>query len=365
MGAHDEAPGRVAVSLDDPAAFARIDTHGASDVLTAFPAQCRAAARLRVAPAGALARPRAVVVAGMGGSAASGDLLAACAADRLDVPILVHRGYGLPALAGERDLVIVTSYSGDTVEAVSATEAALARGAAVVVITSGGRLAALAAERRIPSVVLPADLVPRMALGYLFFPLLDALRAADLTVVKETEIEEALGIVSGLAEELRPARPAAGNEAKQLALAIADRIPVVYGGPITGSVAYRWKTDFEENAKAFAAAGTLPEMNHNEIEAWSGPQARRLHLVLLRERDETPEIARRFALLRELVGGAAGGVSESWSRGAGTLARLLGLTYLGQWASYYLAMSRGVDPWSVPTLDALKGRMRGHEGRRG
>ena len=39
-------------------------------------------------------------MAGMGGSAAGGDLLAACAAERLDVPVLVHRGYGLPALAG-------------------------------------------------------------------------------------------------------------------------------------------------------------------------------------------------------------------------------------------------------------------------
>jgi glucose/mannose-6-phosphate isomerase len=349
--------------LDDAATIAAVDVHRARDVIGAFPAQCREAVRLRVQPATRLARPRAIVVAGMGGSAASGDLLAACAADRLDIPVIVHRGYGLPSLVDDRDLVVVTSYSGDTAEALSAAETALERGAAIVAVTSGGRLAGVAAARRFPAVALPANLMPRMALGYLFFPLLDVLRAADLTVVKETEIDEALSVVELLAAQLGPDRPAADNEAKQLALALGDRIPVVYGGPLTGPIAYRWKTEFEENAKAFAAAGTLPEMNHNEIEAWRAPQAHRLHLLLLRDRHEGAEIARRYALLRELVGGSAGGVSEVWSRGASTLARLLGLAYLGQWASYYLAIKRSVDPWSVPTLDALKGRLRSAGGR--
>src|SRR5262245_4852015 len=349
---------RHALILDDAAVRARVDAHGTAAVLAAFPTQCREAARLAPRPDPGLATPRAIVVAGMGGSASSGDLLAACATDRLDVPIVVHRGYGLPALAGERDLVVASSYSGETAEVVSAAAAALARGAALVVITAGGRLAALAADRGVPRVTLPTGLMPRMALGYLFFPLLAVLRAADRSVVKGNEVDEALGVVEALAVELNPERPAAENEAKRLALAIGDRLPVVYGGPTTGLVAYRWKTDVEENAKTFAAAGALPEMNHNEIEAWAGPPARARHLVLLRDRDEHDEISRRFALLHELIGGAAGGTSEVWPRGRGLLARLLSLVYLGQWTSYYLALLRGVDPWTIPTLETLKARMR-------
>jgi glucose/mannose-6-phosphate isomerase len=345
------------VTLDDPAAVERGDPHRARDILAAFPAQCRRAAELEPAPALGPLRPRAVIVAGMGGSAAGGDLLVACAAERLGVPVLVHRGYGLPALAGGQDLVVVSSYSGQTAEALSAAEAALARGCAVVVLTSGGRLGALAASRGVPRVTLPPGLMPRMALGYLFFPLLRVLRAAELAVVKDAELAEALDLLDELEGEFGPARPSGRNEAKRLALAIGDRLPVVYGGPATGGVAYRWKTDFEENAKTFAAAGTLPEMNHNEIEGWRAPRARDLHLVLLRDRDEAPEMTRRFALLRELVEPEAGGVSESWARGVGCLARLLGLVYLGQWTSYYLAVLRGVDPWPVPRLDALKARL--------
>ena len=98
-------------------------------------------------------------------------------------------------------------------------------------------------------------------------------------------------------------------------------------------------------------------MNHNAIEAWRAPRARDLQLVLLRDVEEPPAIARRFAILRELAGPAAGGVSECRARCRGRLARLLSLAYIGQWTSYYLAILRGVDPWTVPLLDELKRRM--------
>src|SRR2546425_7460105 len=359
MGADDQLERERAVTLDDPAAVARGDAHRTREVLAAFPAQCREAVGLRPEPGGPFVRPRAVIVAGMGGSAAGADLLAACAAERLDVPVLVQRGYGLPALVGQRDLVIVVSYSGDTAETLSAAEAALERGSSLVAVTAGGRLGALAAQRNLPRVALPTGLMPRMALGYLFFPLLAILKSADLTVVKDSEVDEALVALDAQAGALGPGRPAAENEAKRLALALGSRLPVIYGGPLTGAVAYRWKTDLAENAKTFAAAGTLPEMNHNEIEAWGSPFARQMQLVLLRDHEETPEIARRFALLRELIGAAAGGISEVWARGTGCAARLLSLITLGQWTSFYLAILRGVDPWPVPTLDALKTRLRG------
>lgn len=343
--------------LDDPAEIKRLDPRAAREALARFPAQCREALALRTVPPVRLAPPRVVVVAGMGGSAAGGDLLAACLADRLPVPVLVHRGYGLPAVAGPGALVVAASYSGDTAEAVSAFEAALTAGAAVLAVTSGGRLAALASLHRAPTVILPGGLMPRMALGYLFFPLLAILEAAALPAVPAAEAGEALAVLDALGPELGPEAPAERNEAKRLALAIGDRTPVVYGGQVTGPVAYRWKTDVEENAKRLAVAGGLPEMNHNEIEAWRAPEAGRLHAILLRDAGEHPDVGRRFDALRAMVGGVAGGLSEAWSRGEGRLARLLSLAYLGQWTSYYLALLRGVDPWPVPMLDELKRRL--------
>ena len=344
--------------LDDPNTLARLDPHNARQVLAEFPAQCRRARTLTSDVPLRAERPRVVVVAGMGGSAASGDLLAAYAAETVDVPILVHRGYGLPALAGPHAVVIASSYSGDTAEVLSAFDVAVARNVPVVAVTAGGALAQRAAAAGRPRVTLPAGLMPRMALGYLFFPSLPLLAGCGLQVAPPEEVEEALVTVEALASELVPERPAADNEAKRLALAISDRLPAVYGGPATGPIAYRWKTDVEENAKTFALAGALPEMNHNEIEAWRSSGAKDMHVVLLRDRGEPPEVARRFRVLSEMIGPSAGGVSEVWGRGHGRLARLLSLTYLGQWTSYYLAVLRQRDPWSVPLLDEVKRRMR-------
>jgi glucose/mannose-6-phosphate isomerase len=344
--------------LDDPAALAAFDPHRARDVLAAFPAQCRAAVTLEPERLPTLKRPRVVVIAAMGGSAAAGDLVAAGAAERVEIPIVVHRGYGLPSVAWDDALVLAISYSGDTAEVLSAVETARARRLPLAVVTSGGALGALARQRNLPYARVPGGLMPRMALGSLFFPMARILRALDLEVVGTDEIEEALAVIEILGAELAPDRPTAANEAKRLALAVGARWPAVYGGPVTGSIAYRWKTDIEENAKTFALAGALPEMNHNTIEAWQAPLARELYLVLLRDEREPPEIRRRFTVLKDLVTEAAGGVAECWARGRGVLARLLSLMVLGQWTSYYLAILRGVDPWSVPRLDELKRRLR-------
>lgn len=351
------APARSGL-LDDAHALERLDRHAVRDVLALFPAHVRDAFRLKPSPAPARRRPRLVVLAGMGGSAAGAELLAACAADRLPVPLIVHRGYGLPAFVGADDLVIASSYSGDTEETLSAAETAVARGAALVGITSGGRLGALLAGRGLPQVALPGGLMPRMALGLLFAPLLPALAAVDLPVADDGEVEEAVAALAEVGRACAPETPLAANEAKRLAVAFHGRLPVVYGGPLTAAAAYRWKTDIEENAKTLAVAGALPEMNHNEIEAWQGPDAGGRHLVLLRDDAEPPDIARRFAIVHDLVGPHAAGVSEARPRGGGPVARLLSLASLGQWASYYLALLRGVDPWEIPVLDALKARMR-------
>jgi len=343
--------------LDDVARVARLDSHHVGSILAAFPEHCRAAAALRAKPALSVRRPRVVVLAGMGGSAAGGDCVAACAADQLEVPVIVHRGYGLPATARGDALVIVSSDSGETEEALSAAETGLERGLSVVAVTTGGRLAALASARGCPLVELPAGLMPRMAIAYLFLPALTLLADAGVPVATASEIAETMGVVDELAAVLGPAQPTSSNEAKRLALAIGHRMPALYGGPLTGAVAYRWKTDFAENAKTFALAGSVPEMNHNEIEAWQGPTPRGLYAVLLRDHEEPPLIARRFALLGDLLERAAGGMSECWARGKSRAARLLGLAYVGQWTSYYLALARGIDPWAVPIIDDFKRRM--------
>src|SRR5438094_679105 len=199
------------VNLDDPRAVQQSDPHRVAEILTAFPTQCREALALRCEPPAPRLRPSLIIVAGMGGSASGADLVAASSLPELDVPILVHRGYGLPAAAGKHALVVAVSYSGETAEVLSAVDAALARGAPVVTLSAGGRLGELATSHRLPHVRLPGGLMPRMALGYLFFALARVLIDADVPVATDAELAEAVTRLESLVPGLGPARPTAGG----------------------------------------------------------------------------------------------------------------------------------------------------------
>lgn len=344
--------------LDDPDRLSSLDRHGAGRILIAFPSQCREALALTASPPLPPLAVRHLVVAGMGGSAVGGDLVAALARDWLPVPVTVWRGYGAPASLGPGTLLVAVSYSGTTEETISTLEAALRRGATGAVVTSGGALATLARERGLPLVRVPAGLFPRLALGYLFFPLLGVLESAGLRLTRQWERDEALRVLEVMGAELGPERPEAQNEAKRLALSLNGRIPVIYGSVLTEVAAYRWKTEVEENAKLLAFHGRLPEADHNEVEGWRDPLAAGFHAVFLRDPEEDEVAGSRVRVTGELIRAHAGGVTEVWPRGQGRLAQLFSLIYLGDWVSYYLGLLRGVDPGPVPVIEEVKRRLR-------
>jgi glucose/mannose-6-phosphate isomerase len=299
-----------------------------------------------------------LLVCGMGGSAIGGDLAAAAIGERAERPIVTSRDYTPPPWLGSDALVLCASYSGNTEETLSAFEAARARGARTLVVTAGGELGARARRDGLPWVRLPDGFPPRAALAFLLVPLVLLLDGLGAGLGGAAEREEAVRVLTALGGELAPEVPAAGNPAKALAAALAGRVPVIYGSELSAAVAYRWRTQFEENTKVLAGSGALPEMNHNALEAWAAADAGRAAwaVVLLREHGEHPRVARRLALTRELIG-ARTPTYEVWARGDGRLARMLSLVLQGDWVSYYAALVRGADPWAVDALEAFKRRM--------
>jgi glucose/mannose-6-phosphate isomerase len=296
----------------------------------------------------------------MGGSAISGDLISSVLAQSMTLPFHVVRGYDCPAWVGAESLVVAVSYSGQTEETLSVFHQAVARNATLVAITSGGTLAQEAAHRGLPLVTIPKGLPPRSALGYLLLPLLRILERAGVGGVPDRAIEEALALLDRELDAVGPSTPAERNPSKQLAQAVEGKTAIVYGtSHLTDSVAYRWKTQIEENAKAFAVSGSIPECDHNEVVGWHGdPLTSRFHAVFLRDRAESRQIAKRMEVTREIAALRAG-TTEVWSKGEGRLARILNLVQVGDWASYYLAMLRGVDPWPVTVIDQMKQRLAG------
>ena len=130
-----------------------------------------------------------ILVSGLGGSAIGGDFLRVYLGNRCVLPVLVNRNYTLPRYVGRGTLVFAVSYSGNTEETLSAYDDARTKGATVVAVTSGGKLAEWAKRDGAPLVVIPGELPPRSAIGYLFVSTLAVLQQWGM-VSATADIEE-------------------------------------------------------------------------------------------------------------------------------------------------------------------------------
>jgi len=353
-------------TLEDAERRKALDPHDMLGLVLKFPQQCREAVgigkQFGPEPSDRL-EIRQVVVTGLGGSAIGGDF-ARCLMDAYGrVPLVVNRDYTLPHFVNPHTLVIAASYSGNTEETLAAYSAAAAAGAQRTVITSGGRLRTLAERDSAPVGLVPGGQPPRSATGYMFFPLLGYLAHRHLLDRDLTpDIEETLARVEALAAELGPDVPTAQNPAKQLAVALHGKLPVLYGSQgYRGVVASRWKGQFNENSKLHAFANVFPEQNHNEILAWvlAKRQAQTWAVVFLRdprEAQETPRIAHRVEVTKQLIASEAE-IHEVWAEGESLLARMFHLIYFADFLTVYLAYLDGICPTNMSSIDHLKAEM--------
>jgi glucose/mannose-6-phosphate isomerase len=301
--------------------------------------------------------PGGLVVAGMGGSAVGGALARAILGDHASRPILASRAYGLPAWTTPETTVLLASYSGDTEETLACYEAAGALGAVRVVVTSGGKLAKLARADGVPVLPVSGGFQPRAAVAYMTVAALEVARLCGAGPRMGAEIDVAANHLDELVDEWG-AEGAEDSEAKTLARALYDSVPVIAGAGLTSPIAYRWKTQFNENAKIPAFTHELPELCHNEVVGWTdGPALGRFAAIFLDDSDTHPRIKERIALTRELIGDSATGTHVVQSRGDTAVQRVLSLVLLGDLVSLYVAVLRGNDPTPVDVLVTLKERL--------
>ncbi|MGQ9496737.1 MAG: bifunctional phosphoglucose/phosphomannose isomerase [Desulfotomaculales bacterium] len=346
--------------LDNPGTYLPDDTMQMFRAAWELPAQCAAAWRIgRDAPVPPAKPYRNIVVTGLGGSAIGGDLLRVFTAGRLEIPVIVNRDYRLPRFVDDATLVFAVSYSGNTEETLSAYDDARGRGAAVVALTTGGRLGERARRDMVPLITIPAGTAPRAATGYLFLPTLAVLERLGLLDGMDAEVDGLVRHLEVLRRRYGPDAPSARNPAKQLAHNLYERLPVIWG--VTGTTevaAQRWKGQINENAKAPAYWNAFPELNHNEIVGFEQPVGvlRGIWLVVLRDPEDHPRVNLRVEITRSFVGTAAG-MSEFTASGPTRLARLYSLIYLGDYTSLYLAVLYGTDPGPVRVIDRLKAEL--------
>ena len=303
--------------------------------------------------------PGGLIVAGMGGSAIGGMLARAALGDRASRPIAVARNYGLPPWATPETMVLCSSYSGNTEETLAAYEAAGALGAHRVVATTGGKLAEAARAEGVPVVPLPGGFQPRAAVAY---SIVVALEVAALCGAAE-RLHSEIDVAAARTEELIALWAPGGSQEdlpKELAQGLHRTIPQIAGSGLTAPIAYRWKTQINENAKTPAFWHELPEVDHNEIEGWQGAgDLGRFSAVFLDDSDLHPRTRQRIELTRGLIAAEAAATFRVESVGDTATERLLSLVVLGDLVSLYLAVLRGVDPTPVAVMDSLKRALAG------
>jgi len=362
----DDADGRrpplfeEAVTLDDTATLRRIDPDDMLGRVAEMPRQLAQARRV-AAPIALSDRHTdvdAVVVLAMGGSAIGAELVAAAAGDRLRVPLIVHRDYGLPPGTGARTLVVAASHSGETAETLSGFAAARERDLPLAVITTGGRLAATASQAGLPLLRYKLGGQPRAAIGF-GVGLVHELLSRSSLIEHADPLGPVVTALDELLERTGPSVETDANPAKQLAWSTFGRIPVIYGHGTMAAVAHRWKTQMNENAKAWASFEPMPEANHNAIEGSLNPRelGDALHVIQLRDRAEPAEIAERYRVVEELLGERATNRTEVWAEGPSPLARILTSVAYGDLVSVYLAILYQTDPTPVTLLAMLKERL--------
>jgi len=301
---------------------------------------------------------RNIVFCGMGGSAIGGDLLRAYLRQELSVPMIVNREYALPAFVNDQTLAIVSSFSGNTEETLSALDQAIAAGAQVLGISSGGELTDRLSGQDAPLIRIPGGMQPRAALGYSFIPMARMFHRLRLTEREvDAEIDETIALVGDLSEKYQ--QDDNNNTAYQLARALIGMVPVIYTVPELAVVGVRWKGQLAENAQMLAFTNQLPEMNHNEIMGWDRQPdfLKQVALIWLTDSETHPRIRRRMEITGELLRPYPGYHTQLTTEGNSRMARIFSLIHLGDWASLYAALLQEVDPTAIDRISMLKKRL--------
>jgi glucose/mannose-6-phosphate isomerase len=285
-----------------------------------------------------------IIVCGMGGSAIGGDLLKDLLRDELLIRIEVSRQYHLPRHADENSLVFCVTYSGNTEETLSQFVDAIEKKCKIIGITSDGKLKEWCERFNLPCILIPRGYQPRVALPYLFFPMMVCLNKFGLINLKK-DIDEGIQVLKKIKTE----------GIKEIALYLKDSIPVIYGFNEFTAVAKRMKTQFNENSKVPAYCDAFPELNHNEIVGFQDEKLNKnSSIIFLRDKEEPEEIRTRIEVSKKLIMNRVRKTNELWATGKSKLSKMMSLIFLGDVLSYELAVLNGVDPAQTEYISILK-----------
>ncbi len=293
-----------------------------------------------------------VLFLGMGGSGIGGALVKSYGVKRSNIPMFTWNDYGVPSFVGKDTLVVATSYSGNTEETLSGFQEALKRGSKTVAITTGGKLEKMAKESGSVLVKIPSGLQPRFALGYLFPATYIVMIKSGILKEDENKILRASQFIKDISKQWK----AEENPPLKNSFTVYEKIPLIYGAGVYSAVAYRWKCQFNENAKMHSFCTYFPELDHNEIVGWESRNEilENITLLVLRHPKEDKRMKARIDITLDIIGRDA---LEIVSPTEDELMSILYFILYGDLLSLYAAFLRGKDPSVIEPIVRLKKRL--------
>ncbi len=294
-----------------------------------------------------LIKPKWYIIAGMGGSHLAADLLRIW---NPQLPLLVHRNYGLPQVPDEilkNSMIIASSYSGNTEEVIDTYEEARKRNIPLAAIAVHGKLLESAERDGVPYIQLPdTGIQPRSALGFSI--------KAILALMKENE---AMLEMSKLTDILEP--QVFEENGKELAKNLYGYVPIIYSSEQNKAIAYNWKIKFNETGKIPAFYNVFSELNHNEMTGFDVKEktknlSEKFYFILLRDKADHPRIQKRMEVLKRLYQDRKLPVAEIQLEGQNVFHKIFSSLVLADWAAYYTAKMYDVEPEAVPMIEEFK-----------
>ncbi|MFN8238061.1 MAG: bifunctional phosphoglucose/phosphomannose isomerase [Chitinophagales bacterium] len=322
------------------------------DLIQGFPAQLKRAIEIgEKAKIGKNKFPiRNILISGLGGSGIGGTILSNVLRDDISVPVIVNKEYQIPAFVNENTLVIISSYSGNTEETLSALMQAFKKNAQIVCITSGGLIQEYAETNDIDFVNIDGGSPPRAAFGQSFIQLLYILFHLGLLEDGfKKYLQDAITLMETEEEAIK-------TQAKEIAQKLNGKIPVIYSDAKFEGVSIRFRQQINENSKMLCWHHVVPEMNHNELVGWR-EKNEHIAVVFIRNNHDFERNQERMEFTKEVVSQYASDVIEIYSKGDYDLVRSMYLIHITDWVSYYLAELKGVDAVEVDVISKLKSKL--------
>ena len=287
-----------------------------------------------------------IVFAGVGGSGTVGDVISSILS-KTGIQDNVVKGYLLP-----NTLVVTTSVSGNSKEALSILHNAKKTKSKFVAFSSGGKMKKFSDKNNISYIQIPEIHSPRASFSCYLYSILNVLE--DVIPVNKTDVNKSISVLIDTKKKISSDNLTSSNPALSLAKWISG-IPIIYYPWGLHSAAIRFKNSLQENAKTHAFAEDIIESSHNAIVAWE--KRSKIKPILIIGKDDYTKTKERWEVVKEFFQHNKTQYKEIHSPNGSILTKLVNLIYLLDYSSIYRAVLSKTDPTPVKPIEFIKSRI--------